>query len=105
MYLFVCLCAVCLQSSRVCHPARVSSSGGEDRQHLHHQRFANNVIIYVHSMTRLSLFFSAATQWIDKWKKNGWRTAARGDVKNQADLQRLDDLCKRVDVKWVSESE
>lgn len=45
--------------------------------------------------------YAAATQWIKKWKGNGWHTTDGGAVKNKPDLQRLDDLCSRVDVKWV----
>ncbi|KXJ53049.1 MAG: ribonuclease H [Thalassospira sp. Nap_22] len=43
------------------------------------------------------------TEWIDKWKKNGWRTSGRKPVKN-ADLWKcLDGLCEthRVEWQWV----
>lgn len=40
------------------------------------------------------------TQWMTKWKQNGWKTAARKPVKN-ADLWRaLDDACQRHDIEW-----
>ncbi len=40
------------------------------------------------------------TQWIVRWKKNGWRTAAGKPVKN-ADLWReLDEARERRDVEW-----
>lgn len=40
------------------------------------------------------------TEWMIKWKKNGWKTAARQDVKN-ADLWReLDSLATRHTVSW-----
>ena len=40
------------------------------------------------------------TLWIDRWKKNGWRTAARKAVKN-ADLWRaLDEARTRHTVEW-----
>ena len=40
------------------------------------------------------------TLWIDRWKKNGWRTAARKAVKN-ADLWRaLDGARTRHTVEW-----
>ena len=41
------------------------------------------------------------TEWLGRWKQNGWKTAA-GDVKNVKDFKRLDDLCQKIDVKWVS---
>ena len=41
------------------------------------------------------------TEWIGKWKSNGWRTVNNEDVKNKEDIQRLDSLCQNIDVKWV----
>ena len=43
------------------------------------------------------------TSWIDGWKRNGWRTAARKPVKNQDLWQRLDEQAQRhsVDWRWV----
>ena len=41
------------------------------------------------------------SEWIDKWKKNNWKTAARAPVKN-ADLWRLlDRESARHRVRWV----
>ena len=40
------------------------------------------------------------TQWIDGWKRNGWKTAAKKPVKN-ADLWRqLDAQVARHDIDW-----
>ncbi len=47
------------------------------------------------------------TQWMPRWKKNGWRTADRKPVKNQDLWKRLDQLVSyhashhRVDWRWV----
>lgn len=43
------------------------------------------------------------TQWINGWKRNGWKTAARKAVKNQDLWQRLDgELAGHaVDWRWV----
>jgi len=39
-------------------------------------------------------------EWIENWKKRGWKTASRKAVKN-ADLWRqLDELTRRHDVHW-----
>ena len=43
----------------------------------------------------------AATKWIKSWQRNGWKTANGGDVKNKADIERLSNLCRRIDVTWV----
>jgi ribonuclease HI len=40
------------------------------------------------------------TQWINKWKKNSWRTAAKKDVKNKELWQRLDELINLHQVQW-----
>ena len=40
------------------------------------------------------------TQWIDRWKKNGWRTAAKKPVKNEDLWRALDDARTRHTVEW-----
>ena len=40
------------------------------------------------------------TQWIDRWKKNGWRTAARKPVKNEDLWRALDEARTRHTVEW-----
>lgn len=40
------------------------------------------------------------TQWIENWKRNGWRTSDRKPVKNQELWQRLDELAGRHDIAW-----
>jgi ribonuclease HI len=40
------------------------------------------------------------TQWIHKWKRNGWRTAAKKPVKNADLWKALDEQLRRHDVKW-----
>jgi ribonuclease HI len=39
-------------------------------------------------------------KYINTWKKNGWRTAAKEPVKNQDLWQRLDEACNRHTVRW-----
>jgi ribonuclease HI len=43
---------------------------------------------------------SGITEWLLKWKKNGWRTADRKPVKNIDLWQRLDAAAARHDVYW-----
>jgi len=38
--------------------------------------------------------------WMDNWKKRGWKTASKQPVKNKDLWQRLDEAVKRHDVKW-----
>ena len=40
------------------------------------------------------------TQWIDRWKKNGWRTANKKPVKNEELWRALDDALSRHTVNW-----
>ena len=40
------------------------------------------------------------TEWITKWKRNGWRTADKTPVKNVDLWQRLDAALKRHEVHW-----
>ena len=39
-------------------------------------------------------------KWIAKWKRNGWRTAARKPVKNVDLWQALDEEMARHDITW-----
>jgi ribonuclease HI len=41
------------------------------------------------------------TEWIQSWKKNGWRTSDKGMVKNQDLWQRLDALASDFSITWT----
>ncbi len=41
------------------------------------------------------------TEWVRRWKANGWKTSARTPVKNRDLWERLDDVSRRHDVEWV----
>jgi ribonuclease HI len=43
---------------------------------------------------------NGVTGWIHAWKRNGWRTADRKEVKNADLWQRLDTARQRHDVTW-----
>ena len=40
------------------------------------------------------------TQWLNRWKAGGWRTAARKPVKNQDLWEQLDALAAGHDIEW-----
>lgn len=40
------------------------------------------------------------TEWMDNWKRRGWKTASRKPVKNQDLWQLLDEALQHHDVKW-----
>jgi ribonuclease HI len=39
-------------------------------------------------------------QWIHGWKRNGWKTAGKQQVKNQELWVELDELRKKHDIEW-----
>jgi ribonuclease HI len=41
------------------------------------------------------------TQWLPRWKSNGWQTAARAPVKNADLWQRLDAAAGEHQVEWL----
>ena len=40
------------------------------------------------------------TDWLPRWKKNGWRTAARKPVKNRDLWERLDEVAEAHQIEW-----
>jgi len=40
------------------------------------------------------------TEWMDGWKKRGWKTSAKKPVKNKDLWQRLDEAVKQHDIEW-----
>jgi len=40
------------------------------------------------------------TEWINNWKKNGWKTASKQKVKNKDLWVELDILANEFDIKW-----
>ena len=40
------------------------------------------------------------TEWIDGWKRRGWKTSTKKPVKNEELWRRLDDARARHDVRW-----
>ncbi|MGB1068741.1 MAG: ribonuclease HI [Henriciella sp.] len=41
------------------------------------------------------------TKWINSWKRNGWKTAAKKPVKNKDLWQALENATARHDISWV----
>lgn len=52
--------------------------------------------------TDSGFMISCATEWMKKWKVNGWKTNDNKDVKNEIELKKLDEAMKLLTVKWVS---
>tara|TARA_B100000700_G_scaffold254145_1_gene286276 strand:+ start:176 stop:601 length:426 start_codon:yes stop_codon:yes gene_type:complete len=43
---------------------------------------------------------SGITEWINNWKKNGWKTANKQKVKNKELWNELDLLSSKFEIKW-----
>ena len=43
---------------------------------------------------------SGITEWIHKWKKNGWKTANKQEVKNKDLWTELDILANEFEISW-----
>ena len=43
---------------------------------------------------------SGITEWIHNWKKNGWKTANKQEVKNKELWEELDLLTNEFEIKW-----
>ncbi|GAB4357335.1 MAG: ribonuclease HI [Gammaproteobacteria bacterium] len=54
----------------------------------------------VHLTTDSQYVMKGVTEWMDNWKRNGWRTAGRKPVKNADLWKRLDELVSRHQVTW-----
>ena len=43
---------------------------------------------------------SGITEWVDNWKKNGWKTADKQPVKNKELWEELDLLANKFEISW-----
>ncbi|RNA00413.1 ribonuclease H1 [Brachionus plicatilis] len=58
---------------------------------------ASELTIYTDS----KFMMNSINDWINKWKKNGWKTSSGESVKNIDDFKRLDDLCSKIKINWI----
>ncbi|KAK2586250.1 hypothetical protein KPH14_001506 [Odynerus spinipes] len=50
--------------------------------------------------TDSQFLISCITQWMPKWKKNGWQTASKQPVINKTELLEMEKALKSLDVVW-----
>jgi len=43
---------------------------------------------------------SGITEWIKKWEVNGWKSSNKKPIKNKDLWIKLDNLCKKNEIKW-----
>lgn len=57
-----------------------------------------NITLYTDS----KYVMNGITEWLENWKKNGWKTSnKKGEVKNIELWQALDELVKVHEIRWV----
>ena len=56
----------------------------------------SNVMIFTDS----TYVKNGITEWIKKWKKNGWKSSSKKPVKNKDLWIKLNDLCQKNKVQW-----
>ncbi len=62
------------------------------------ESFTRPVTVHIH--TDSTYVKDGITQWIHRWKRNGWKTANKKPVKNEDLWRRLDEALARHDVSW-----
>jgi ribonuclease HI len=55
---------------------------------------------HLHLYTDSLYLKDGITQWIIKWKENGWKTSNKKPVKNAELWQELDTLCQKHQIEW-----
>ncbi|KAM3932594.1 ribonuclease H1 [Leptodactylus fuscus] len=61
----------------------------------------DNNITSVNIHTDSQYTVKGMTEWMPRWKENGWKTYDGGDVVNKEEFQRLDRACEGLDVTWT----
>ncbi|XP_008848386.1 ribonuclease H1 [Nannospalax galili] len=57
----------------------------------------SKLVLYTDSMFTIN----GITNWVQGWKKNGWRTSAGKDVINKEDFMELEELTQGMDIQWM----
>ncbi|MFA5468159.1 MAG: ribonuclease HI [Sphaerochaetaceae bacterium] len=64
------------------------------------------VLSHSEKPTKISLYTDSQyvkrgiTEWIHNWKRNGWRTAVKKEVKNREFWMALDRLAEQLNIEW-----
>lgn len=51
--------------------------------------------------TDSTYLLKGVTEWMEGWKKRGWRTAARKPVKNRDLWEKISEVIEQHDIEWV----
>ncbi|KAG8512332.1 Ribonuclease H1, partial [Galemys pyrenaicus] len=55
------------------------------------------LVLYTDSMFTIN----GITNWVQGWKKNGWKTSSGKDVINKEDFVQLESLTQGMDIQWM----
>ncbi|KAM5142614.1 ribonuclease H1 isoform 3-T3 [Callospermophilus lateralis] len=57
----------------------------------------SKLVLYTDSMFTIN----GITNWVQGWKKNGWKTSTGKEVINKEDFMQLEELTHGMDIQWV----
>ncbi|XP_058407844.1 ribonuclease H1 isoform X2 [Diceros bicornis minor] len=60
-------------------------------------RSISKLVLYTDSMFTIN----GITNWVQGWKKNGWRTSTGKEVINKEDFMELERLTQGMDIQWM----
>ncbi|XP_062064893.1 ribonuclease H1 isoform X2 [Lepus europaeus] len=60
----------------------------------------HKLVLYTDSMFTIN----GITNWVEGWKKNGWRTSTGKEVINKEDFMQLESLTQGMDIQWSGPS-
>ena len=74
--------------------------------HTHTRLQDANSLIYIQNCMKLRttvllIVLAAMTDWIQRWKKDGWKKVTGNHVTNKDDFRQLDKLANGIHIKWV----
>ncbi|XP_046308029.1 ribonuclease H1 isoform X5 [Marmota monax] len=59
----------------------------------------SKLVLYTDSMFTIN----GITNWVQGWKKNGWKTSTGKEVINKEDFVQLEELTHSMDIQWVQD--
>nr|XP_012297390.1 ribonuclease H1 isoform X1 [Aotus nancymaae]XP_012297391.1 ribonuclease H1 isoform X1 [Aotus nancymaae] len=61
----------------------------------------NKLVLYTDSMFTINGILVGITNWVQGWKKNGWKTSTGKEVINKEDFVALERLTQGMDIQWM----
>ncbi|XP_017397469.1 ribonuclease H1 isoform X1 [Cebus imitator] len=61
----------------------------------------SKLVLYTDSMFTINGVLVGITNWVQGWKKNGWKTSTGKEVINKEDFVALERLTQGMDIQWM----